>query len=443
LTKKNGGKFLDIRTVTVIGANGTMGCNISGIFASFGEAKVYMVCRNIEDAKKAREKAKISVRAEAIGKNLIPRTYEDLEECLAESDLIFESVKEDIEIKKDVYNRIIKYIKPNTIIGTGTSGLSINELSECFDESLRPYFLGIHMYNPPYYMTLCEVIPSKYTDLKILKEVKEYLKSNLLRKVVEVKDEPAFMGNRIGFQFINEALQYAELYKDNGGIDYIDAILGPFTGRNMPPLMTSDFVGLDVHQAIVDNIYNNTMDYAHETFKMPDFALKLISEQKLGKKSGCGLYQTIINSDGTRTYKVYDISSNSYRSKENYIFPFAKQMINEFKIGNYKSAFKKLIENNSIEANICIQFMLKYVIYSISTAKSIGENIYSADDVMANGFNWVPPLAVVDAFGGVQNFIMIANKKLPKEFLSQIDITTLMQDVPQSKYDYRPFFKAK
>ena len=434
---------MDIRTVTVIGANGTMGCNISGIFASFGEAKVYMVCRNIEDAKKAREKAKISVRAEAIGKNLIPRTYEDLEECLAESDLIFESVKEDIEIKKDVYNRIIKYIKPNTIIGTGTSGLSINELSECFDESLRPYFLGIHMYNPPYYMTLCEVIPSKYTDLKILKEVKEYLKSNLLRKVVEVKDEPAFMGNRIGFQFINEALQYAELYKDNGGIDYIDAILGPFTGRNMPPLMTSDFVGLDVHQAIVDNIYDNTMDYAHETFKMPDFALKLISEQKLGKKSGCGLYQTIINSDGTRTYKVYDISSNSYRSKENYIFPFAKQMINEFKIGNYKSAFKKLIENNSIEANICIQFMLKYVIYSISTAKSIGENIYSADDVMANGFNWVPPLAVVDAFGGVQNFIMIANKKLPKEFLSQIDITTLMQDVPQSKYDYRPFFKAK
>lgn len=93
---------MDIRTVTVIGANGTMGCNISGIFASFGEAKVYMVCRNIEDAKKAREKAKISVRAEAIGKNLIPRTYEDLEECLAESDLIFESVKEDIEIKKDM-----------------------------------------------------------------------------------------------------------------------------------------------------------------------------------------------------------------------------------------------------------------------------------------------------------------------------------------------------
>lgn len=59
--------------------------------------------------------------------------------------------------------------------------------------------------------------------------------------MVEVKDSPAFLGNRIGFQFINEALRYAERLKDNSGIDYIDAILGSFTGRSMAPLTTSDF----------------------------------------------------------------------------------------------------------------------------------------------------------------------------------------------------------
>ena len=75
-----------------------------------------------------------------------------------------------------------------------------------------------------------------------------------------MKDSPAFLGNRIGFQFINEALQYAEKYKFNGGIDYIDAILGPFTGRAMSPLVTANFVGLDVHKAIVDNLYENTRD---------------------------------------------------------------------------------------------------------------------------------------------------------------------------------------
>lgn len=72
---------------------------------------------------------------------------------------------------------------------------------------------------------------------------------------MQVKDNPAFLGNRIGFQFINDAMQYADRFKDNGSIDYIDAILGSFTERSMAPLTTSDFVGLDVHKAIVDNIY--------------------------------------------------------------------------------------------------------------------------------------------------------------------------------------------
>jgi 3-hydroxyacyl-CoA dehydrogenase len=435
--------IMNIRTVTVIGANGTMGCNVSGIFASFGDAKVYMICRKLEDSIKAQAKASMSVKAEAIGSNLIPKTYDDLEKCISESDLIFESVAEDLHIKKDIYTKIAKYLKPYTIIGTGTSGLSINELSNCFNNEMRKNYMGIHMYNPPYNMTLCEVIPSQNTDTNLLDEVKAYLRTILHRKVVEVKDEPAFMGNRIGFQFINEAMQYAETYKDNGGIDYIDAILGPFTGRSMAPLSTSDFVGLDVHKAIVDNVFNNTNDYAHDTFRMPEFAIKLISESKLGRKTGFGLYQAVVNSDGSKTINVFDITSGRYRPRNKYIFPFAKQMIKEFKVGNYSLAFDKLLNNHSIEANICIQFLVKYVIYGIVTTKSIGENIYSADDVMATGFSWIPPLAVIDAFGGVDKFIAIAIEKLPKDFLSQININDILKDVPKSKYDYRPFFKAK
>lgn len=434
---------MKIKTVTVIGANGNMGCNVSGIFASFGDTKVYMVCRELEAAKKAQVDATMSVKAEAIGKNLIPKTYDDLEGCISSSDLIFESVFEDISIKKDVYRKIVKYLQPHTIIGTGTSGLSINELSESFDEKLRHNYMGIHMYNPPYNMTLCEIIPSQYTDVNILNEMKTYLRFVLHRNVVEVKDEPAFMGNRIGFQFINAALQYAEIYKDNGGIDYIDSILGPFTGRSMAPLTTSYFVGLDIHKAIVDNVYNNTKDYAHETFVMPEFALKLISEHKLGRKSGCGLYQTVLNSDGTKTFNVYDIATGTYRAKEKYIFPFAKQMIKELKVGNYSRAFDWLVNDHSIEATICIQFLVKYVIYGLMITKSIGENIHSADNVMATGFNWVPPLAVIDAFRGVDNFMKIVFEKLPDNLLSKIDINGILRDAPKSKYDFRPFFKAK
>lgn len=437
------GENIVIKTVTVIGANGTMGQNISGIFASFGNAKVYMVCRSLDAAKKAKEKASLSVKAETIDKNLIPATYDDLEMCIPSSDLVFESVAENFEIKKQVYAQINKYISPNAIIGTGTSGLSINELSNFFDENLKQNFMGIHFFNPPYNMTLCEVIPSKHTNKEVLENTKEYLSSKLFRKVVQVKDAAAFMGNRIGFQFINEALQYAEIYKDKGGIDFIDSILGPFTGRNMPPLSTADFVGLDIHKAIVDNVYDNTNDYAHETFKLPEYIEKLISEGKLGRKTGCGLYQLVVKDDGSKVINTYDIATDTFREKKKYQFDFATKMKKEFNKGNYKEAFECLYKDESIEAKLCAEFLIKYVIYSIATTKAIGETIHDADDVMATGFNWVPALAVVDAFGGVDCFKKIAKEKLDKEYFSIVDIEEVLENVPKSNYDFRPFFKAR
>lgn len=435
--------MVDIKTVTVIGANGTMGYNVSGIFASFGNVKVNMLCRSIDAAEKAKVKAARSVKAEAIEKNLIPRSYDDLEECISASDLIFESIAEDINLKKSIYEKISKYIKPNAIIASGTSGLSINDLSQCFELPIRSNFLGIHLYNPPYNMTLCEIIPSVYTERNLIEKIKPYFQSVLKRKVVEVEDKPAFMGNRIGFQFINEVMQYAQIYKDKGGIDYMDSILGQFTGRSMSPLITSDFVGLDIHKAIVDNIYENVDDYARDTFLMPVFALKLISENKLGRKTNGGLYKSIVKDDGTKEIAVYDISSDQYRKVMDYNFPFKIQMIHYLKTGDYSKAFDQLINDTSLEAEICIQFMIKYVIYSLTITKSIGENIYSADDVMAAGFNWVPPLAVIDALGGAEIFETLTMNKMPKEFLSKTNISEILRDAPKSRYDYRSYFKAR
>jgi len=131
-------------------------------------------------------------------------------------------VAEDAVLKKEIYARFLKHLKPHTIVASGTSGLSINSLSEPFSDEQRRRFLGIHMFNPPYRMTLCEVIPSQYTGRDVVANMKTYLTDVLYRDVVEVRDAPAFLGNRIGFQFINEALQYAEALKDSGGIDYID-----------------------------------------------------------------------------------------------------------------------------------------------------------------------------------------------------------------------------
>jgi 3-hydroxyacyl-CoA dehydrogenase len=434
--------MLNIKTVTILGANGNMGCLVSGIFASFGNAKVYMISRDIEKSEQAVHKAAQSVKADSVISNLIPATYDDLKNCLFESDWVFESVTEDLQTKININKIIAENVKKCTVISTGTSGLSVNKLSNSFSKEIKKQYLGTHFYNPPYSMILCEVIPTEHTDPELLASVKSYLKDVLYRDVVEVKDTPAFLGNRIGFQFINEALQYAERYRDSGGIDYIDSILGQFTGRSMAPLTTTDFVGLDVHKAIVDNIYHNTLDYAHDSFVMPGFVKELIEEGRLGRKTRCGLYQLNVHADGSKKINVYDIDSKEFRPKEKYNFPFATKMIASLREGDYQKAFLSLVGNHSVEANICLIFLLKYVIYSIFAAKEAGEGIKAADAVMASGYNWAPPLSIIDALGGVDAFKRIILERLDKDYLNRISLDFILDSVPASDYDYRRYFKA-
>jgi 3-hydroxyacyl-CoA dehydrogenase len=434
---------MTISTVTVLGANGAMGKNVSAIFASFGNAKVYMMARTLEQAEEAADQACYAVKAGAIKKNCIPVDYSVLEECVKKSDLVFESVKEDLEIKASVTRRVADCAGKETIFASGTSGLSLTALAECFPEELRKNYMGIHMFNPPYNMPLCELIATKYTDRGLYEAVWKYIKEVLRRTPVKVKDSPAFLGNRIGFQFINEAMQYADLLQDSGGIDYIDAILGPFTGRNLPPLATTDFVGLDVHKAIVDNLYENTDDYARETFRLPGYVQKRIEAGELGSKTGAGLYQTKIDVEGRKKRFVFDIQAENYREKMRYVFPFAEHMVSLLREGRYQEAFDGLVKNHSLEARLCTEFLLKYILYSLNTVYLVGENVHAADDVMAAGFNWCPPLAMIDAFSGKDRLEGLVKERLLPSRLKDMDIERLMNYVEPSEYDYRRFLRAK
>ena len=153
---------MNIKTITVVGADGTVGRVISGIFASFGNAKVYMVGLSKEKLQMAKKEAALSVKATTIEDKLQIASMDELEKCVNASDLVFESVVENLDIKKEIHRRINNSASENCIMATGTSGLSIDELSECYDERKKVNFYGIHFFNPPYSLTLCELIPSKY-----------------------------------------------------------------------------------------------------------------------------------------------------------------------------------------------------------------------------------------------------------------------------------------
>lgn len=435
--------MLNIKTVTVVGANGTMGTNVSAIFASFGDAKVYMLSRDLEKSKLAAQRAGKTVKADSIVSHLVPADYSMLADCVKESDLVFESASENLDLKIDIHTRIGQSLKKGAVACTGSSGLSIQRLAECYPEELRQQFYGVHMFNPPYQLPLCELTASPYSDMEMYEELKAYLDKTLHRCVAESKDLPAFLGNRIGFYFINEALIYAERYQDNGGIDYIDSILGPFTGRSMAPIATADFVGLDVHKAIVDNIYENTNDYVHEKFVMPGYVQELIDKGMLGRKAKQGLYKMIKNESGEKRMMVWDIKERQFRDEIKYNFPFAIRMKQYLKDGDYDDAIRELINNKSQEADICLRFLLRYIIYSLWTAEHVGYDLRVADDVMATGFTWCPPFAMMEAFTRVCDLGQLMKERLKPEIVSAVDIDHILSLQIKSKYDYRIYFKAK
>lgn len=428
--------MLEIKKVTVIGANGNMGSLISGIIASFGNAKIYLVSRSEESSQNVIEKIKKSVRSDYIEMNLIPKDYSNLQECIKDSDWIFESVIEDYEIKADILKKIDIYNENKAIISTGTSGLSIEKLALNLNEENRKRFLCVHFFNPPYNLNLCELVYTKYTDKKILEEMNEYLEKVLFRKNIIVKDEPAFLANRIGFKFLNEMLILADKYKEKGGIDYIDYLFSGFTGRTMKPIETINFVGLKVHKAIVDNVYKNSTDEFKDSFILPEFMEKIINNNE--QKSF--LYRKI-EKDGKLIKEVYDIEKNEYREVRKYNNREIDTINSYIHSGKYVNAYKVLFESNSEEMKLVSEYLVKYIYYSLIASLKISTNIKDCDIAMANGFNWCPPIALKELIEQVTKFDDLLDKYIEKDIIQKYDLHNLISAL-KSEYDYRKYIKV-
>ena len=130
-----------------------------------------------------------------------------------------------------------------------------------------------------------------------------------------------------------------------------------------------------------------------------------------------------------------------YRDVIPYVFPFADKMKRCISDGDYLRAIDQLVNNNSQEAMICRHFLLSYIVYSLYASKEVGYTVDAADDVMATGFNWCPPLALYQAFSSVVSVPNLIRENLV-DVCTKVDIDGLLADVKPSKYDFRPYFKS-
>jgi len=385
-----------IQRVAVLGANGTMGALSGGIFAQYG-VRVCFVSRSREKSEEGIRKAVAQARSEQIASFLTADSYDHLPEIVSKSDWVFEAVGEDLELKRRFYAAIDAHRADDCIVSTVSSGLSIAALAEGRSPSFKRHFLGTHLYNPPGKLTAAERIAHPETLPGVVRFVDEFMARHLRRVVIPTRNVPAFAGNRIGFQFLNHAARLAENY----GVSRIDALLGPYTGRAMPPLETIDLVGLDVHRAIVDNVYANAHDETRESFRLPDFMAHMIARGQLGMKArGQGGFYAP-RSNGARP--VWNPKTAVYEVQESGRFGFVDDARALLRDGLYAEAVQALFAARGEAAEIVQRSLAGYVSYAFRRIGDVTDpeiGIAGIDDVMAHGFNWAPPGAFVDLLGG-------------------------------------------
>lgn len=402
----------DIRNVVVLGANGAMGAGSGETFAAAGIPTVFLA-RTRDKAQKGLERAIGMAKAGAIAEDIRIGTYEDdLERECARADLIFEAVAEDLSLKKTFFERVDAVRRTDSIVATVSSGLSIAAMVEGRSESFRRSFLGMHLFNPPNVIVGCEVIPHTGTDPAVTAFVLEFLEGRLGRKVIRTADTPAFAGNRVGFKVLNECAQLALEH----GVAFIDALIGPHTGRAMSPLSTIDFVGWDVHTAIVDNLHASTADEAHAAFALPNYMQRLIDAGHLGRKTPeqGGFFRVEKNGGGDKIMLVLDPATGAYQPLESTEPPeIARRMSALHRVGRYREAMSVMAEAAGDEAALLRKVVLGYVSYGLCRVGEVVDAVADVDRIMGFGFNWAPPGLLVDTLGAKRTVGLLEKAGLP------------------------------
>ncbi len=405
-----------IRKVVVIGANGAMGSGSGAVFAAAGIPTVFLA-RTLEKAEAGRARAEQLTKGKASSKTIQCGSYSsDLGHALADADLIFEAVSEDPAAKREIFALIDKLRTEDSIVATVSSGLSIAGMCAGFSASLRRNFLGIHFFNPPTIIVGCELIAHAGTDPGVVAIVRDFLTSVLGREVVETADTPAFAGNRLGFKVLNEVAQLAEEH----GVAFMDQLVGPHTGRALPPLATIDLVGWDVHKAIVDNLFAATHDTAHDQFRLPAYMQAGIDRGHLGRKTrDKGGFFRVEGKGADAKHFVLDTRTGDYRPMAE-ISPaspaFVDRMKAAIKNGNgngYRNAMEILCTAEGIEADILRKVLLGYISYGLGLVGSVVARPRDVDRIMGFGFNWAPPSVLVDAIGPTRTIRLLEAARLP------------------------------
>lgn len=409
-----------IKKVAVLGS-GIMGSRIACHFANIGVQVLLldMAPRDLDDAEVAngldlshpRVRNRIAnghlkntlksnpspIYSKAFTSRITTGNFEDDMSKIEDVDWIIEVVVERLDIKQKIFDQVEQYRKSGTLVSSNTSGIPIHLMTEGRSDDFKKNFCGTHFFNPPRYLELLEVIPTKDTDPAVVDFMMKYGDVYLGKTTVLAKDTPAFIANRVG---IFNMMEIFSILKDSGlSITDLDKLTGPLIGRpKSATFRTVDVVGLDTLIHVANGLHQNAKnDERNEVYALPDYIGQMQENNWLGSKSGQGFYKKVKGDDGKSEILSLNLDTMEYVSKSKSRFAVLEETKNIEKVID---RFSVLLNDNDKVGDFFRKSFSGLFAYVSNRIPEISDELFRVDEAMRAGFGWQHgPFEIWDAIG--------------------------------------------
>ena len=320
--------------------------------------------------------------------------FDDDLEGVAECDWIVEVVKEDLGVKRALFERLDRLRRPGALISSNTSGIPLAKLVEGRSDDFRKHFLITHFFNPVRYMKLLEVVSGPETAPGLSTQFQAFARAVLGKGVVVAKDSPAFVANRIGTYGLMFTLH--EMLRLGKSPEFVDAVFGAPMGRpGSAVFRTADVVGLDTLCMVADGLHAAlTTDDQRAAFVVPPYLRTLVERGWLGAKSKQGCYKKDRDSGALSTF---DPVTLDYRPQEKVRFDSIRALKEVEDSGERIRRMVWGTDDASTFAWRCTAFTL---VYAANRLGEVADDLVQIDNALKWGFGHdLGPFETWDAIG--------------------------------------------
>ena len=391
---------MTIHKAAVIGA-GLMGSGIAAHIANAGH-EVVLLDIVPEGAKNRNVLAETAVEKllkanpaafmdKSYAKRIKTGNIDDHLKLVADADWIVEAVIEKKDAKQAIYKKLDAVRKPGSIVSSNTSTIPCADLLDSMPESFAADFFITHFFNPPRYMRLLEIVEGAHTKPEAVASVREFADMKLGKGVVDCKDTPGFIANRIGTYWIVAAVE--EAMKGTVTIEEADAVMGrPMGIPKTGVFALIDLVGIDLMPLVGRSLYDSVpeTDAFRAIYSEPELMKKMIAEGYTGRKGKGGFYRLKVEGE-TKIKEALDLTTGEY---------FTAKRPKVESVRNTKGSLKDLFEYPDRTAAYAWQVMSKTLHYAASLVPEIADDIVAVDAAMRLGYNWKKgPFELIDSVG--------------------------------------------